>query len=185
MKIKLSTAVFLISITVFSSGAFAKKPKHARETYSATTDEGSELEGTQGQLAPAYIPRSLQNAPMNRPQAYARLKKKNSKLKLVSTRSESQSFDPVPPAQAESIAQRLKLVEILIRKYGRAYDYRMHTLRDLESILMQLDAAVPFAPDANRNTMSPAPTAPGTVPPALQNDDGLEDSDSAARSNSF
>ena len=51
------------------------------------------------------------------------------------------SFDPVPENQREPIARRLKLVNALIEKYGRAYDYRVHTARELQDILNQLDAS--------------------------------------------
>lgn len=49
-------------------------------------------------------------------------------------------FDPVPSEHAASIAGRLKLVEVLITRYGRAYDYRIHTQRELEAILNELEA---------------------------------------------
>ncbi len=54
--------------------------------------------------------------------------------------SEKFSYDPVASDQADSVAGRLKLVERLIRDYGRAYDYRVHTTQELERILNQLDS---------------------------------------------
>jgi hypothetical protein len=48
-------------------------------------------------------------------------------------------FDPVPGASRRTVAERLKLVSILIQKYGRAYDYRVHTIRQLRHILKVLE----------------------------------------------
>ncbi|MGZ3689387.1 MAG: hypothetical protein ACXWP5_02850 [Bdellovibrionota bacterium] len=59
-------------------------------------------------------------------------------------------FDPVPTAQVAPIASRLKIVDAILRKYGRAYDYRTHTFRELQEILEHLDmaAAAPPTPPA-------------------------------------
>lgn len=194
--------MIVCSTFALSLGAFAAQSKRANETYSATTDEGSELDGVdRSNAAPTYIAPAIQTTTLETPAPpkaahVSKKKTKKSKVSLVSTASANPNFDPVPRGQEESIARRLKLVEIMIRRYGRAYDYRMHTLRDLENILAKLDAesaknqppvqqvqyqpqpiqvVAPPAPDANRNTMSPAPTAGTPV-----NEDGLEDSDSAA-----
>ncbi|MGK5082647.1 hypothetical protein WDW37_05020 [Bdellovibrionota bacterium FG-1] len=51
----------------------------------------------------------------------------------------TQPYDPVPVGQVEPLAQRLKLVETLIQRHGRAYDYRIHTIKELQEILSQLD----------------------------------------------
>ena len=51
------------------------------------------------------------------------------------------SFDAVPEDQVTALSKRLKLTEELIRKYHRAYDYRTHTVRELEVILAKLDNA--------------------------------------------
>jgi hypothetical protein len=58
----------------------------------------------------------------------------------VSTRWQTATFDSVPQAQADGVAKRLKLVEEIVRRYGRAYDYRSLTSKDLELILAELDA---------------------------------------------
>lgn len=54
--------------------------------------------------------------------------------------SRGSAFDPVPEQSTDSIAKRLRVVGTLIRKYGRAYDYRTHTLGELLQILTQLDS---------------------------------------------
>lgn len=55
-------------------------------------------------------------------------------------KTENYIFESVPPEQIEGISQRLKLIDQLLRKYGRAYDYRIHTIKELENILSELDA---------------------------------------------
>jgi hypothetical protein len=51
------------------------------------------------------------------------------------------AYDLVPSDQVDPLGKRLQLVEILIRKYSRAYDYRAHTVKELNAILAKLDAA--------------------------------------------
>ncbi|MBY0471018.1 hypothetical protein K2X30_07590 [bacterium] len=53
--------------------------------------------------------------------------------------SAAKPFDQVPEVQAEAIASRLKIVEQMILKHGRAYDYRTHTVAELQKILARLD----------------------------------------------
>lgn len=48
------------------------------------------------------------------------------------------AFDPVPSDQIDSVASRLQLVEQILRKYGRAYDYRSVTASDLMRIYRDL-----------------------------------------------
>ncbi len=50
-----------------------------------------------------------------------------------------QDFDPVPDHQREPVIRRLKMIERLIRDYGRAYDYRELTTQDLSTIIQALD----------------------------------------------
>lgn len=58
----------------------------------------------------------------------------------IQQKIEKTSYESVPPEQIEGISQRLKLIDQLLRKYGRAYDYRIHTIKELETILSELDA---------------------------------------------
>lgn len=48
------------------------------------------------------------------------------------------AFDPVPSDQIDSVASRLQLVEQILRKFGRAYDYRTVTASDLMRIYRDL-----------------------------------------------
>jgi chemotaxis protein histidine kinase CheA len=56
-------------------------------------------------------------------------------------KSAKQAFDRVPRDQVEPLLERLQLVQEIIRHYGRAYDYRVYTVRELENILNRLKAA--------------------------------------------
>ena len=48
-------------------------------------------------------------------------------------------YDPVPSDKKTQVAERLRLIERLLVRYNRAYDYRAHTKRELVFILHQLD----------------------------------------------
>ena len=77
-------------------------------------------------------------------------------------------FDPVPSSQRGAIAKRLKLVERLILEHGRAYDYRLLTNAELETILRTLEksesskAAPATTPQA---AAQPANEIPAEAPP--------------------
>ena len=62
-----------------------------------------------------------------------------SKTPQKQTLKQIDSFDPVPSAQREPITRRLRLIERLIREYGRAYDYRSVTIAELTAILTSLE----------------------------------------------
>ena len=74
----------------------------------------------------------------------------------VAAAAPARDYDLVPAKQTESIARRLVLVDRLIREFGRAYDYRIHTVKELETILNDLEGAVP-ATTAAVETLPPAP----------------------------
>lgn len=65
----------------------------------------------------------------------------NSSQKATLRKKSPRTFDPVPSDHIESIAGRLLIVEEILRKYGRAYDYRSHTTNELQRILTKLDRA--------------------------------------------
>ncbi|MDR3606682.1 MAG: hypothetical protein P4M08_04785 [Oligoflexia bacterium] len=76
------------------------------------------------------------------------------------------TYDAVPIDQVDSILKRLKLVEEILQKYGRAYDYRTHTTHEFETILTQLAAASrPAATETKSLRVLPSlPAVPVTVP---------------------
>ncbi len=76
----------------------------------------------------------------------------------------SRGFETVPDPQRDSIAQRLELVERLIRDHGRAYDYRVMTVAQLEKTLAELDAKVEADPLAVTAETAMAPLR-AEIPP--------------------
>lgn len=52
------------------------------------------------------------------------------------------AYEPVPSDKRDSLARRLQIVERLIREHGRAYDYRIHTSSELETILRRLEQPI-------------------------------------------
>ncbi len=70
-----------------------------------------------------------------------------------------EAFDLVPSDQMHPLVRRIHLVEEIVRKHARAYDYRIHTIAELEKILAELDAAA---------AGQPAPKAPEQQPAAQQ-----------------
>jgi hypothetical protein len=47
------------------------------------------------------------------------------------------TYEDVATPHIDAVAGRLKLVETILRKTGKAYDYRAHTTKQLEAILAQ------------------------------------------------
>lgn len=79
------------------------------------------------------------------------------------------TYDLVPSDQVDPLGKRLQLVEILIRKYSRAYDYRAHTVQELVTILAKLDAA--SAPKTTmQQTTQAMPAAPGLPTPSEEDE---------------
>jgi len=50
-------------------------------------------------------------------------------------------FDPVPDEHVNSIAKRIKIAYKILVNHNRAYDYKIHTTKQLQSILDQLNQA--------------------------------------------
>lgn len=59
-----------------------------------------------------------------------------------------EAYDAVPAGLASALERRLELTRALIEDHGRAYDYRVHTIKELETIQVKLDAARAAAPQA-------------------------------------
>ena len=83
--------------------------------------------------------------------------------------AERGAFDPVPSDQADSLVRRLHLVEALITRHARAYDYRIHTVKELEGVLAELDRAaglIPAAAAAQNSQVSAPQSGPAEKSPA-------------------
>jgi len=66
------------------------------------------------------------------------LKKQLANLSEQNTKKEN-VFDSVPDEHINSIANRLRIIEQLLREHKRAYDYRSHTTKELFEILKALE----------------------------------------------
>lgn len=118
-------------ILTLSATPCAWAKKRPVETYPAVEDESPS--------APAVVP--------------------NPKAKSTSkAKTELRAFESVPHEQVEPIAKRLQVVEALLRRHGRAYDYRMHTLKELENILASLEPELPPPPAPQVKTPEPNST---------------------------
>jgi hypothetical protein len=146
-----------------SSQASSTRKPHL-EQYSALEDEGGlppvreearvadsedfeEVEGTVLDTDPAAMPQapgaSAQAHAVRaaRPAAPAAAPVEDSRQpNEPASLADSFPYDPVPAAEVSSIRQRVHLVDLLLRKYGRAYDYRTHPVRELKAVLADLDA---------------------------------------------
>lgn len=121
----LNIIVGLQVLGLMASPVFASKTKPRKlDTYSAT-EEGPSEEVIRS--APGY--RAAEAVEAAEPVAAA----------PAPAATPSSKFDTVPGSQTEPLLRRLKLVEALILKYGRAYDYRSLTVTELQSILGKLD----------------------------------------------
>ena len=149
----LSTIAALLFLTGLSSTAHANIPKKnlskssatkPAEVYAATeedphtptlidTSEPGDVTASEEVVAvPAMmaVPVVMPAPPIPAP-----------KPKLAESVPAATKFDPVPPTRVDSILKRVKLVETILKKYGRAYDYRTVSSQDLEKILAQLESA--------------------------------------------
>lgn len=59
------------------------------------------------------------------------------------------AFDTVPQKHVAELAERLKYANDILKRFGRAYDYRTTTLKDFKRILADLEATEENAAIAN------------------------------------
>ena len=193
MKTVVWTLVFAFCI---GSPAFAAKMKRTSQSYPAVEGEESASVSTVAQTqvpAPAQMPTQGKAAPVISPPATP----PPSAPPPVAARGIMSNYDAVPAEQIEPLAKRLKLVEAIMRLHGRAYDYRVITIHDLELILASLEpvpkkdtetkagAAAGIAAPSQSDSASlvPAPSTPpspdlGSETPKVEaNDSGEESSD--------
>jgi hypothetical protein len=148
-----------LALPLAASAASRIKRAPAKEVYAATDASEmqpgvaagfampveSDVSGATLPTAPATLPAATQAAPAAKahkaakPQAAAPATPVAASVPKAA--SSAPTFDAVPASQSEAILQRLKIVENLVRKYGRAYDYRTHTLKELELIQSTLETS--------------------------------------------
>ena len=123
----------LLFVAIFSTSAHANIPKkniskssspNTSETYAATEED-------------PHSPTVIDTSEPGEANPHEEISAAPAMMPVPS----ATNFDPVPPTRVDSILKRVKLVETLLKKYGRAYDYRTVTTQDLEKILAQLESA--------------------------------------------
>jgi hypothetical protein len=155
-----------------STAAWAAKSPRVPEVYSATETENTVAHP----LAVNPSARKLMNTPTpSSSQAHSIARQQLAGQ--AAPHQTAPAYDPVPSDQKDSMSRRLKLVDMLIHRYGRAYDYRMHTVRELEAVLAQLDGAAAPTHASSEPAPAPAPriapveTAPATLPTPSEADE--------------
>jgi hypothetical protein len=134
--------VFIMIAILASESAWAAKKL---ESYSAI-EPSSIAPGVQAQLAGEVHPTSIappvpskKPAPRVVKTALTIAPQKSPARRTSVTPVSRGNFDPVASDQIDSVAQRLKLVEQILVRHARAYDYRVHSARELRAILSRLD----------------------------------------------
>lgn len=150
-----STTVLALILGLTTTAAFASKTKSA-DVYSAT-EEGPSEEVLQS--APGYTGETVD---VKTPPPSAKVRKAAPPIiqartaPTPSSNSSPQQYDAVPTTQAEPLIRRLRLVETIIAKYGRAYDYKTLTVTELQTILGQLDNQATQAAEARHRAVTRA-----------------------------
>ena len=92
---------------------------------------------------------------------------------FMSTQVGAPSYDPVPSDQVDPLVKRLKIVQELIEKHARAYDYRIYTTKQLLAILDQLTPkTTPTPPPSENNADRDTPKdLTSTLPPPEESEE--------------
>jgi hypothetical protein len=131
--------LFFALILLADLAAAAPSPKgHKLEQYPAI-DPAVVLEATPAVQHPKLAAPKVATPTVSQPPVVAQL--------AQAPQAPTKKFDAVPSQHVESIALRLQLVEQILRKHGRAYDYRVHSTRELRGILKALDQSAAPQPE--------------------------------------
>jgi hypothetical protein len=175
LKAALLLLVTITTVLVFTAfDAAAQKKAEVQETYAATDgpstpEELPELPEAPGtpevEAAPVEVTSSVEvKTQVSSPHiTKVTVKKKKGKLvkldkieKKLAPNQKLVTYDTVPLNQSAAMVQRLKLVEDIIRVYGRAYDYRAYTLAELQEIQTHLQTStLPQPVEQARREMNP------------------------------
>lgn len=146
MKNKIMSAsllIFLVTPVVFAK---PQPPKKVAETFSATENNGTPtVVNANSPVEQNLVDEELDS---NTPVAVKNTEKTKVKPTSItsqeikssqSTNEESEKFDVVPSSKIPEIAERVKYTYDILKRFGRAYDYRTTTLSELKKILIELE----------------------------------------------
>lgn len=143
MKPQTLTSIVCLILLFVSQSSFARaKREHVIERYAATENDGT------AQVIMAWHPidePSLESdAPAVKPEAKAA--KPSPKKNAVKPESSTAAFDIVPKERVAELSERVKYSYEILKRFGRAYDYKTVTLKEFKSILKDLEASTSEAP---------------------------------------
>ncbi len=119
-----------------AAGQIQRTPKK-RKMVSAVPADGSYDGLDSGETSKPRKPQKKQMAGVAAPARETKLPAES--RSKVQPANELAEFDLVPKDQLEPLARRLSLVEEIMRRHARAYDYRTYTIKELQDILAQLE----------------------------------------------
>jgi len=155
--------MMVVPLALLSAASAAPRIKKIvnKEVYAATDRNEMPVDEQPGFAVPAESdPAAAPALALKQTRAPVRAAKPKVPAPAAQPKVVSSAFDSVPASQSEAILQRLKIVENLVRNYGRAYDYRTHTLKELQLIQSTLEStAAAQAPAAAPIPTAPAPAA--------------------------
>lgn len=133
-------ALFSLNYTFDARLAFAakKNKKRAPEVYSAREDTGKgSVPANDEGLWEAEKPKvETQKLPLPAPEPTPTVAETSEKTEAPSKLNE---FDAVPANAVGAIAARVKIIEAILKKHHRAYDYRSNTTVELQEVQTYLD----------------------------------------------
>lgn len=144
----LVTITTVLVLTAFD--AAAKTQVQVQETYPATdgpstpeelpeTPSGAPLEVTSSVQVKTEIATPKKSSKKSTKKDIAQ--NEPSQKKQLGPHQKLVTYDSVPQTQSEAVLARLKIVADIIRVYGRAYDYRVYTLAELQEIQNHLQSS--------------------------------------------
>jgi hypothetical protein len=160
----------VIAVAIPAAASTSHKPP-TQEVYSAVEDDSAASAPAQTVPITAPLPAPVTRKAVVQARAAAPAARRSSVASKLP--DAALAYDLVPSDQIDPLARRLQLVEALIRRHARAYDYRIHTVPELETILAKLDAAEgPAAPaHAAAEPKRIAKAAPAALPTPNEDDE--------------
>ncbi|MBI2604473.1 MAG: hypothetical protein HYW49_00175 [Deltaproteobacteria bacterium] len=138
MKAPIQIILTCLCLSLVGQSAFARaKRAHALELYAATENDGTAHVIMAGH--PIDEPSLESDAPAPKPEPKAA--KPSPKKSAAKPETSTAAFDVVPRERVEELSERVKYSYEILKRFGRAYDYKTVTLKEFKSILKELEAS--------------------------------------------